>query len=72
MIGSFVQLRIADLQGVGASRRAAIVSGFSALFSVALFYLTARSWGAAGLLSAWLVKSLVELAVAMLPARRPA
>ncbi len=72
VVGSFVQLRIAGLQGEGASRRAAIVSGFSAVFSVALFYLAARSWGAAGLLSAWLVKSVVELALAMLPARRPA
>lgn len=70
VIGSFVQLRIAALQGEGASRRAAVVSAFSALFSLALFYVAARTWGAAGLLSAWLVKSLVELALAMLPARR--
>ena len=70
VVGSFVQLRIAALQGEGASRRAAVVSAFSAAFSVALFYVAARRWGAPGLLSAWLVKSLVELSVAMLPGSR--
>ncbi len=69
VVGSFTQLRMAQIQGAGASRRAAGISAVSAVFSILLFYLAARSYGAEGLLIAWLVKSLVELALTLAPLR---
>ena len=67
--GAFTQLRVAELQGAGASRRALAATAASAVFSLALFYLAARWFGADGLLVAWLVKSLVELASTYVPPR---
>ena len=65
VIGSFGQLRLARLQGSGRSRQAAAAMALSAAVSVPLFFVAARTFGARGLLLAWLVKALVELAALM-------
>ena len=59
---SFSQLRLAELQGAGRSRRAALATAFGAAVSIPLFFVAARAFGAGGLLLAWLAKSLLELA----------
>jgi len=70
VVGSFTQLRMAELQGGGASRQVLIVLGLGAVLSAALFYFGARNFGAAGLMTAWLIKSSVELALMTWAARR--
>ncbi len=62
VVNSFGQLRLAELQGAGRSRRAALATAFGAAVSIPLFFFAARASGAPGLLLAWLVKSVVELA----------
>lgn len=59
--GAFTQLRIADLQGSGATRRATILIAFGAVVSAVAFFGFIRNMGADGLFWAWLVKSVVEL-----------
>jgi hypothetical protein len=63
VVNSFSQLRVAELQSVGRSRRAAVAIAASAGISIPLFYLCARGFGGSGLLWAWLAKSVLELAV---------
>ncbi len=61
-IGALTQLRIAELQGRGAARRASVIVGLCAIFSAVVFFVLVRRMGASGLTLAWLVKSGVELA----------
>jgi hypothetical protein len=70
VLNSFSQLRVAELQGAGRPRRAAIGVAFGAAVSIPLFFVAASSLGGGGLLLAWLAKSVLELAVLM-PGRRP-
>jgi hypothetical protein len=74
VINSFSQLRVAELQGAGRSRRAAAAAAFGAAVSIPLFLLAARAFGAEGLLIAWLAKAILELAALTLgaPARTKA
>lgn len=62
VVSSFAQLRLAELQGAGLSRRAFIATALGALVCIPLFFLSARTFGAQGLLLAWLVKAAVDLA----------
>lgn len=64
-IGALTQLRIAELQGLGAARRAAVIVGLCAAFAALVFFVFVRRMGAEGLMVAWLIKSVVELAAAM-------
>jgi hypothetical protein len=66
-IGGLAQIRIAELQGRGAAHRSLVVVAASAAVSTALFYAAARSFGAAGLLYAWLAKSAVDLTLTYVP-----
>jgi len=68
-IGAFTQLRIAELQGRGAARRATLTVGLCAIFSAVVFYVLVRHMGAEGLMLAWLIKSVVELGAATLGGR---
>jgi hypothetical protein len=61
VVASFVQLRIAELQGAGHSRAAVRGMGLSAVISIPLFYVSAWQWGAPGLMWALLVKTTLEL-----------
>ena len=69
VLSAFSQLRLAQMQGEGASRRVAVVMGVGAAIAVPLFWFAARDHGVSGLLAVWLVKSAVELALAMIPIR---
>ncbi|MEO8926958.1 MAG: hypothetical protein ABI306_07320 [Caulobacteraceae bacterium] len=69
VIGALTQLRIAELQGRGAARRAIVVVGLCAVFSAVAFFVMVRHMGATGLMMAWLVKSVVELAAAIMGGR---
>ncbi len=76
VIGAFTQLRLAQIQGAGAARWAAVVVGLGAILSIALFQVAARRYGAPGLLIAWLIKSAAEFALtlaapALPPGARP-
>ena len=64
-VAALTQLRIAELQGLGAARRTLVVTALGALVSAVVFFIGVRSMGIDGLLWAWLVKSLVELVAAM-------
>ena len=66
-IGSLAQIRIAELQGRGAAHRSLVVMATSAAITTALFFAVARSFGAAGLLYAWLAKSAIDLALTYVP-----
>ena len=66
VVNSCSQLRLAELQGAGRSRRAAVAVAFGAAISIPLFFFAARALGVGGLLLAWLAKSLLELAALML------
>ena len=68
---SFTQLRVAQCQGAGASRRVLAAMSVSAALAAALFYAGARGFGAPGLMIAWLIKSALELAIITLAARWP-
>ena len=63
-LGALTQLRIAQMQGSGAVRRALLVTAFGALVSGAAFYAGVRAMGLPGLYWAWLVKSVIEFAAA--------
>jgi hypothetical protein len=62
-IGSLGQIRIAQLQGQGATQRSLAIMATSAAVTTALFYAAARAFGVAGLLYAWLAKSTIDLAL---------
>jgi|GEM_PF-1886871 len=68
VLGAFTQLRIAELQGQGASRRALVVSLLSAAMAMAAFYVGASRFGLTGLFLAWPLKAAFELALALMPA----
>jgi hypothetical protein len=65
VVNSFSQLRVAELQGEGRSRRAVLATALGAAVSIPLFMVAARAVGGGGLLLAWLVKSVLELAMLM-------
>jgi hypothetical protein len=69
-IGALAQIRIAVLQGQGAAHRSLVVMAASAAITTAMFYAAARTFGAAGLLYAWLAKSLIDLALTYVPSPR--
>jgi hypothetical protein len=69
VLSAFTQLRLAQMQGEGASRRAAVVTAAGAAITAPLFWFAARDHGVSGLLGVWLVKSALELALAMVPIR---
>jgi len=66
VIAGFTQLRIAELQGAGRARRAALLLGLGAAIAIALFYVLIRRFGESGLLAAWLLKSVIEFAATMI------
>jgi hypothetical protein len=63
--GAFTQLRIAQLQAVGAVRPALAVTAIGAAVSAIAFFIGVRTAGLSGLLWAWSIKSLIELAAAL-------
>jgi len=69
VLAAFTQLRIADLQGSGATRRATVLIGLGAVISAAVFFMLIRAWGVTGLLIAWLIKSVIELAMTLVGGR---
>lgn len=69
VLNSFSQLRVAELQGAGRSRRAALAIALGAALSIPLFFVAARAFGGGGLLLAWLAKSTLELAALTLGPR---
>ncbi len=71
-INSLVQLRVAELQGEGRARRTLVVMAVSAAIATMLFWVSARGWGAPGLLVAWLIKSVFELGAVYFPHGRSA
>ncbi len=66
VITAFTQLRMAELQGVGATRRAALLIGLCAVISASVTFVMIRALGAAGLLWGWLVKAALEFAAVVL------
>ena len=71
VVAGFTQLRVAELQGAGASRRVLVAMGVSAVLSAALFFHGARAFGATGLMVAWLIKAAVEFGAITLARRVP-
>ena len=69
-LNSLAQIRVAELQGRGAAHGVVIASGIGAMIAVVVFYVGARSFGAPGLLYAWLAKSIVELCLVYAPVWR--
>ncbi len=65
VLAAFTQLRVVELQGRGAARRALAVTFLGALVAGSAFSIGLAAFGLAGLLWAWLVKSVVELAAAL-------
>ena len=63
VIGAFVQLWIAQLQGAGQGRRTAVAMALSAAVSAPVFWIAAGRFGAEGLLWAFLAKTALELAM---------
>ncbi len=63
-LGALTQLRIAQMQGSGAVRRALLITVFGTLVSGLSFFIGVRANGLPGLYWAWLVKSLIEFAAA--------
>lgn len=61
-LGSFGQLRVAELQGAGRSRPALLATLLSGLLCAPIFFVAARAFGAPGLMLAGLIKAAVELA----------
>ncbi|MHB8528031.1 MAG: polysaccharide biosynthesis protein [Caulobacteraceae bacterium] len=70
VLGAFAQLRIVELQGTGATRRAGAIIALGAVFSVLLFWFALARFGVPGLLMAWLVKGAVELAATFIGGER--
>jgi hypothetical protein len=69
VLAALTQLRMAELQASGASRRALLVTALGALTAAVAFFVGARTLGVEGLLWAWLVKSAIEFAAAMMEVR---
>ena len=65
VMAAFTQLIVAELQGRRAVRRAMLVVAIGALLAGPLFFVAARLWGVSGLMVGWLVKSIVELVLAL-------
>ncbi len=63
-VGALTQLRIAQMQGSGAVRRALLVTAFGTLVAGVSFFAGVRAMGVPGLYWAWLVKSVIEFAAA--------
>jgi hypothetical protein len=63
VLGSFAQLRVAQLQAAGWSRVILIATVATGLVSAASFLFGALRYGAAGLMYAWLFRSAFELVV---------
>jgi hypothetical protein len=73
-VAALTQLRIAQMQGSGAVRRALLVTTFGTVVSAGAFFAGVRTMGLPGLYWAWLVKSVIEFAAATAwssDARRP-
>ncbi len=70
VLASFTQIRISELQARGQGRLATLIIGGGAVFSAIVFYIGVVTFGAPGLLVAWLVKSLAEFGAVMLGGRR--
>ncbi|HLZ82299.1 MAG TPA: hypothetical protein VKQ54_01950 [Caulobacteraceae bacterium] len=70
VVNSLSQLRLAELQGAGRSRRAALAVTAGAAVAIPLFFVVARAFGGGGLLLAWLAKSVLELALLTLGGAR--
>ncbi len=66
VITAFVQLRMAELQGAGATRRAALLTGACVAITTGVFLVMIRAFGAQGLLWGWLIKATLELAAVTL------
>ena len=66
-LNSLAQIRVAELQGRDAAHGVVLASGIGAVVAVVVFYVGARSFGAPGLLYAWLAKSIVELGLVYAP-----
>lgn len=65
VISSFCQLNLVDLQARGAPRYATLLTMVSLAAALALFYGLSAGFGLAGLLSAWLIKSCLELILSL-------
>ncbi|MBV8593715.1 MAG: hypothetical protein JOZ27_05385 [Caulobacteraceae bacterium] len=65
-VNALTQLRVADLQGIGETRRATLATLAGAIVSTLVFLFCVQRWGARGLLGAWLVKAVFELGVCFL------
>jgi hypothetical protein len=61
LIASFGQLRVAELQAGGRTRRVVYLLVFSLVCSAAIFWIAAREAGVRGLMWAWLAKAFIEL-----------
>jgi len=70
VVSSFTQLILIDLQARAQARWATLVSIGSLVVSGILFYALTSRWGLSGLLTAWIVKSLVELGLSLGGLRR--
>jgi hypothetical protein len=66
VITAFVQLRMAELQGGGATRRAALLTGACVAITAGVFLVMIHAFGARGLLWGWLIKATLELAAVTL------
>jgi hypothetical protein len=64
-VGALTQLRIAQMQGSGAVRRALLVTVFGTVISGLSFFIGVRALGLPGLYWGWLVKSVIEFAAAI-------
>jgi hypothetical protein len=63
VLGSFAQLRVAQLQAAGWSRLVLVITAVSGVVSIACFLFGALRYGAAGLMCAWTVRAAFELAL---------
>ena len=64
-VGALTQLRIAQMQGAGAVRRALFVTALGTVVAGMAFFAGVRALGLPGLYWAWLVKSVIEFVAAM-------
>ncbi len=63
VVGSFAQLRVAQLQAAGWSRLILAVTAVTGVVSIACFLFGALKYGAPGLMCAWTVRAAFELAL---------
>jgi hypothetical protein len=69
ILSALTQLGIARLQGLGLTGQASNALMVGMIFTVPLFWWSAMMYGMAGLLTAWLVKALVEFCLIFLKRR---